>query len=27
MDGLRVWDPSEPAATVASPGKSGLGAN
>ena len=27
MDGLRVWDPSEPAATVAAPGKSGPGAN
>ena len=27
MDGLRVWDPSEPAATVASPAKSGPGTN
>ena len=27
VDGLRVWDASEPAATVASPGKSGPGAN
>ena len=27
VDGLRVWDPSEPAAIVATPGSSGPGAN